>query len=111
MSREAGGAPGGSRVVAQTESAVLRSLSSAIHDLKDPRVPVVVTVERVKVSGDLQHAKVWVSAIGDMPDLLAALTRASGFLQRRLAQDLNLRRTPSLSFLEANDLPELGPPG
>ena len=34
----------------------------------------------------------------DLPDLEAALGSAGGFLQRELAADLDLRRTPRLVF-------------
>ena len=78
-----------------------RVLSDAIHDLRDPRIPVVVTIEAVRVSADLQHARVFVSALGDTGELLAALNHARGFLQARLAGDLNLRRTPNLAFYDA----------
>jgi ribosome-binding factor A len=91
---------------AQVEAAVTRVLSEAIHDLRDPRIPVVVTIEAVRVSADLQHARVYVSAIGDMTDLLAALEHARGFLHRRLAGELNLRRTPTLTFFEAGEAPQ-----
>ena len=35
-----------------------------------------------------------------MPDFQDALERASGFLQRELANDLDLRRTPRLVFTD-----------
>lgn len=91
--------------VAQVEAAVARVLSEAVHELRDPRIPLVVTIERVKVSADLQHAKVWVSALGDLEPVVAALEHAKGFLQRRLSAELNLRRTPALAFVAAQGSP------
>ena len=79
------------------ETTLQRELSRLIPTLTDPRIPVVVTVERVRLSPDGQQAKVLVSAL-DEGEMLAALNGASGYLQRELAAELNLRYTPKLSF-------------
>ena len=76
-------------------------LSDAIaKDLKDPRVGFV-TVTGVKTSPDLRHARVYVSVLGD-DDARAAsvdgLRSAHGYLQKRLASELTLKHTPTLSF-------------
>ena len=81
------------------ETTLQRELSRLIPDLTDPRVPVVVTVERVRLSPDGRQAKVLVSALEeDTSEMLEALNGASGYLQRELAAELNLRYTPKLSF-------------
>jgi ribosome-binding factor A len=76
-------------------------LSEAIaKDLKDPRIGFV-TVTGVKTSPDLRHARVYVSVLGSDPERAASmdgLRSAHGFLQRRLADELMLKHTPSLSF-------------
>jgi ribosome-binding factor A len=76
-------------------------LSEAIASgLKDPRVGFV-TVTGVKTSPDLRHAQVYVSVLGSEPeraDSLQGLRSAHGYLQRRLARELKLKHTPSLSF-------------
>jgi ribosome-binding factor A len=76
-------------------------LSDAIaKDLKDPRVGFV-TVTGVKTSPDLRHARVYVSVLGDdqtRETSLDGLRSAHGFLQRRVAAELTLRHTPSLTF-------------
>jgi ribosome-binding factor A len=76
-------------------------LSDAIaSDLKDPRVGFV-TVTGVKTSPDLRHARVYVSVLGDEPARAASLDglrSAHGFLQRRLASELTLKHTPTLTF-------------
>jgi ribosome-binding factor A len=77
-------------------------LSNAIAtDLKDPRVGFV-TVTGVKTSPDLRQARVYVSVLGSEPeraDSMDGLRSAHGYLQRRLATELTLKHTPSLSFL------------
>ena len=76
-------------------------LSDAIaKDLKDPRIGFV-TVTGVKTSPDLRHARVYVSVLGSDPERAASmdgLRSAHGFLQRRLADELSLKHTPSLAF-------------
>jgi ribosome-binding factor A len=70
-------------------------------ELKDPRVGFV-TVTDVRTSVDLSHARVYVSVLGDEPEreaTLEGLRSAHGHLQRRIASELRLKRTPTLSFL------------
>jgi len=89
---------------AQVESQLLRVISEAISGLRDPRVPLIVTVERVSVTSDYGIARVYVSAIGaDLPALLDALRHARGFIQREVAAQVKLRRTPVLEFFAASE--------
>ena len=85
----------------RVDEAMRAVLSDAIAmGLKDPRVGFV-TVTGVKTSPDLRHARVFVSVLGSEPeraDSLQGLRSAHGYLQRRLADELTLKHTPSLSF-------------
>ncbi|MHB8492157.1 MAG: 30S ribosome-binding factor RbfA [Solirubrobacteraceae bacterium] len=77
------------------------------RELKDPRVGFV-TVTDVHTSPDLNHARVFVSALdssghdapeSDRQETLEGLRSAHGYLQQRLAHELSLKRTPVLTFL------------
>jgi ribosome-binding factor A len=85
----------------RVDEAMRAVLSDAIAtDIKDPRVGFV-TVTGVKTSPDLRHARVYVSVLGDDAARTASmdgLRSAHGFLQRRLATELTLKHTPSLTF-------------
>jgi ribosome-binding factor A len=85
----------------RVDEAMRAVLSDAIAtDLKDPRVGFV-TVTGVKTSPDLRHARVYVSVLGDEAVRGASmdgLRSAHGFLQWRLASELALKHTPSLTF-------------
>ncbi|PYE51103.1 ribosome-binding factor A [Deinococcus yavapaiensis KR-236] len=81
----------------------MRALSGAIAELRDPRVPLIVTVERVSVTSDYGLARVYVSALGDMSGLMEALEQARGRLQREVARTVKLRRTPILEFYDASE--------
>jgi ribosome-binding factor A len=75
-------------------------LAEAVGELKDPRIGFV-TVTGVETSRDLRHAKVFVSVFGSerkRADSVAGLDAAHGVLQRRIAGELRLKRTPQLTF-------------
>ena len=61
-----------------------------------------VTVTGVEVSPDLKHARIFFSVLGDSPhapdETLKGLIRARRFIQRCLADQAELRYTPSLEF-------------
>ena len=85
----------------RVDEAVREVLSDAIaKDLQDPRVGFV-TVTAVKTSPDLRHARVYVSVLGDeqaRTETLEGLGSAHGFLQGRVASELSLKHTPTLTF-------------
>jgi ribosome-binding factor A len=82
---------------------VIREVASEtiLFGLKDPRVKNV-TVTRAEVSGDLQHAKVYVSVMGTEAEqklCLHGLKHAAGFVQSKLADRMQTRYTPTLTFI------------
>jgi ribosome-binding factor A len=85
----------------RVDEAMRMVLADAIAtDLKDPRVGFV-TVTAVKTSPDLRHARVYVSVLGGAAEREASiegLRSAHGYLQRRLANELTLKHTPTLTF-------------
>ncbi len=85
----------------RVDEAIREVLSDATaSDLKDPRIGFV-TVTDVKTSPDLRHARVYVSVLGDeqaREASLAGLRSAHGMLQRRIAGELRMKRTPTLEF-------------
>jgi len=85
----------------RVDEAMREVLSDAMaHDLKDPRIGFV-TVTEVRTSADLRHARVFVSVLGDearRAATLDGLRSAHGVLQRRVAVELKMKRTPALTF-------------
>jgi ribosome-binding factor A len=82
---------------------VVREVASEtiLFELRDPRVKGV-TVTRTEVSGDLQHAKVYVSLMGSAKEqqlTMHGLRHAAGFIQSKLAGRLNTRFTPTIQFV------------
>ena len=73
-----------------------------LENLKDPRMPSMVSVLAVKVDKDLKIAKVFVSVFGDekaKTDAGAALKSASGFIRHEISKNLKLRNTPEFHFV------------
>jgi ribosome-binding factor A len=91
----------------RVDEAIRQVLGDALAgDLKDPRVGFV-TVTDVRTSADLSHARVYVSMLGDAgrssgiaqrEATMDGLNSAHGFLQRKVASELRLKRTPTLEF-------------
>ncbi|OQP08025.1 ribosome-binding factor A [Geobacillus sp. 46C-IIa] len=78
-----------------------KELSDIIgRKLKDPRIGFV-TVTDVRVTGDLQQAKVYISVFGDdeqRENTLKALEKAKGFIRSEIGQRIRLRKTPEILF-------------
>ena len=91
-----------SRRALKAAEAVREVVSMAIlAELNDPRIRDV-TVTHVEVSGDLRHAKVHVSVMGDEKRQnlsLKGLQSAAGFLQSKVAKRIETRYTPRIEFI------------
>ena len=81
---------------------ITRELANIIRgELKDPRIGVMTSVLRVETTQDLKYCKVFVSVLGNDEEKQAAmkgLKSASGFMRHLLAERINLRITPELTF-------------
>src|SRR5215213_7747501 len=88
--------------LARVSEVVRETAANAIlFDIKDPRVKNV-TVTRAEVSGDLQHAKVFVSVMGSEKEqqlTMHGLRSAAGFVQTRVAERLTSRYVPHVTFV------------
>ena len=86
------------RVADQIRSEIASLLARDVHD---PGVGFV-TLTRVTVTPDLQHARIHYTSLGDEKARAAtgrALERAAPFLRRQLGSRLRLRRVPELQFI------------
>ncbi|HLB58871.1 MAG TPA: 30S ribosome-binding factor RbfA [Bdellovibrionota bacterium] len=70
-----------------------------IHELTDPRIGFV-TVTDVEISADLKISRVFVAIpeAGKKETVLNGLQSAIPAIRRQIANELNLRFTPSLEF-------------
>lgn len=82
---------------------VQRVLAEIIRgEIKDPRISPLTSVVAVEVAPDLKSCKAWISVLGGdeaREATLAGLKSAEGFIKRQLAQTINLRNTPDITFV------------
>ena len=84
------------------DGAFTEECAQVIREIKDPRVSgVMLTVVGADVSADLKFAKVFYSVFGecDEKELSRGLRSAAPFVRSQLAQRLNLRITPEITFV------------
>ena len=75
--------------------------SSILTEIRDPRIRDV-TVVGVEVSPDMREAKVLVSVMGDEAQQklsVRGLQNSAGFLQSKIANRIETRYTPRLTFV------------
>jgi ribosome-binding factor A len=85
------------RVGDQIREELAALLTREVHD---PGIGFV-TLTHVKVSPDLQQARVYYTTIGDdkaRRESARALERATPFLRRKIGSRLRLRRVPEITF-------------
>jgi len=87
---------------AQRLAEVIRTEASDIirQGLKDPRIGFI-SITDVVVSGDLRHAKIFVSVLGDQEAkqrTMAGLNRATGYVRSQLGARLAMRFVPEILF-------------
>ena len=85
---------------------MLRELSSAVRNLKDPRVQRMLSITAVETAPDLRTAKVYVSVFDKdhAKEVLQGLRSAGGYLRRQVGAALQLRYTPELVFIEDHSI-------
>lgn len=85
---------------------VQKELALILREVKDPRLTnAFISVTAAEVTPDLKFAKVYYSAMqGDKKEVAQGLKSSSGYIRRQLAQRLNLRMTPELSFCEDHSI-------
>ena len=83
-----------------------KELAMVLREVKDPRVSdAFLSITAVDVTADLKYAKVYYSAMtGDKKEIAKGLKSSAGYIRRQLAQRLNLRMTPELTFYEDHSI-------
>ncbi|AFZ59498.1 30S ribosome-binding factor RbfA [Anabaena cylindrica FACHB-243] len=97
------------RRVSRVAELIKREVSQMLlNGIKDDRVGTgMVSVTDVDVSGDLQHAKIFVSIYGTeeaKAETMAGLKSATGYVRSELGARVRLRRTPEVIFVEDDSL-------
>ena len=90
--------PRSRRVAEQIQRELADIIRAAVHD---PRVGMV-TITEVVVTRDLEHAKIYFTALGTDERALQTmqiLNHAAGFIRTQLGARMRLRLVPQLSFV------------
>lgn len=81
---------------------IRREMAELIQsEIKEPAVrEAMVSVIAVETTNDLKTAKVYISVLQDnkKQEVIAALTKAQGFIRKEIARRINLRNTPEFLF-------------
>lgn len=85
----------------KVKEALRREISTIIQkEIKDPRVGFV-TITRVEISKDLEHAYVYYSVMGSQKDAKntkCALDSAAGYIRKLVAARVKMRYVPEIRF-------------
>lgn len=71
------------------------------QEMRDPRIPPVVTVTRINLAHDTRNATVFISVFGDEKaknDAITALNAAAAYIQRMVSARVTIKRFPQLYF-------------
>jgi ribosome-binding factor A len=70
-------------------------------EVKDPRIPPIITISRITLSKDLHYCHIYFTMLNSETDKLKALhglNSAAGFFQKMIGERLKLRFTPKMEF-------------
>jgi ribosome-binding factor A len=80
---------------------IKESVAVILQRIKDPRIGFV-TVTAVKVSPDLDLARVFISTLAEgeaREKTIEGLTSAAGFIRKELGKEISMKKTPRISFV------------
>lgn len=85
-------------------NSLLRKVISEVvmGEMKNPHLPSFISITRVDVTRDLQHAKVYISVIGEpavKTKALQIMKDSSGFIASMASKKVSLRFFPELIFI------------
>ncbi len=94
-----------SRRVSRVASLIKREISQMlINGIKDDRVGSgMVSITNIDLSGDLQHATIFVSIYGSeeaKSETIDGLKASEAFVRKELGKRISLRRSPAITFQE-----------
>lgn len=89
--------------IKRIESELTKEISLLIrNDIKDPRIAPITSVTEIKLTDDLQSAKIYISVLGDeeeKSETIEGLKSSIGFIKKELGRRMNLRHIPDLKIV------------
>ncbi len=88
---------------------IRRSVSNTLmFEMKDPRLPKVISVTKVETSGDLSRVNIFISAFNlsenERDELVKILNKAKGLFRREIGKVLTSYSTPEPFFVYDNSI-------
>jgi len=87
---------------------LVREISTVIaQEMRDPRIPPMMTVTKIKLAQDTRDATVFVSIFGEneaKTEAVKALNAAAAFIQRKVASRIVVKNFPHFYFKLDNSL-------
>ncbi len=85
------------------QSEIMRVLSEAVRNMKDPRLEGIVSVTRVELSKDLRYAKVYVSIFENdeekRKEVFDVIEKAKGYLKTQIAREIRTFKAPEITLI------------
>ena len=90
-----------SHKIAKISSDMMRVISSILFEEARDEILKTITITGCKVSNDLSYAKVYFTSLSDMDKktLEKEVNEAAPFIRGLVAEKLDLRHTPELTFI------------
>jgi ribosome-binding factor A len=85
------------------EAEIMRVISEAVRNMKDPRLEGIVSVTRVELSKDLRYAKVYISVFekdeAKRKEVFDVIEKAKGYLKTKVAKNIRTFKAPELTLI------------
>lgn len=81
---------------------IKRELANVLREVKDPRVPEMISIVAVKTTPDLKFCKVLVSFFTkdvNIKEAMKGLNSSAGFIRREIGHRVVLRIVPEFNFV------------
>ena len=94
------------RIACEMQKALTEIIS---REMNDPRIPVITSVTKVKLTKDLQFAKAYVSMVAkdeEKNKAIECLNSSTGFIRSCLGKKMIIRQLPQLVFETDNSVEE-----
>lgn len=92
------------------ESEIMKIVSQALMNMKDPRIAGMISVTRVELSNDRRYAKIYLSLYGNAEErnteIFKIIERAKGYFKTEIAQNIHTFKAPEITFVRDKGIEE-----
>ncbi|BBJ28548.1 30S ribosome-binding factor RbfA [Athalassotoga saccharophila] len=85
------------------ESEIMKIVSQALLNMKDPRIAGMISVTRVELSNDKRYAKIYLSLYGNEEEknteIFGIIEKAKGYFKTEIARNIHTFKAPEITFV------------